>query len=160
MAKTAEKCSFCGRQRRETRMLISGVDAHICDSCIQQAQIILAGKQGFADTVKTGNEFSRIAQNIEHTVPDTGHDVHVGHDIWGISDLDADFSDRRSHRAHRERDHVHRTSPHAAGIEFRHRGLQLGRVYPVVGRARIFFRSGSDVGAVFHTGHIGSIGPE
>ncbi len=41
MSKGAEKCSFCGRVRRETRMLISGLEGHICDNCIQQAQVIL-----------------------------------------------------------------------------------------------------------------------
>ncbi len=41
MAKTVEKCSFCGREKRETRMLIAGLTAHICDSCIEQAQTIL-----------------------------------------------------------------------------------------------------------------------
>jgi ATP-dependent Clp protease ATP-binding subunit ClpX len=41
MAKSVEKCSFCGREKRETRILIAGLDAHICDSCIQQAQTIL-----------------------------------------------------------------------------------------------------------------------
>ncbi|MBP7273065.1 MAG: ATP-dependent Clp protease ATP-binding subunit ClpX [Saprospiraceae bacterium] len=34
-------CSFCGRDRSETLMLIAGIDAHICDSCIDQAQLIL-----------------------------------------------------------------------------------------------------------------------
>jgi ATP-dependent Clp protease ATP-binding subunit ClpX len=41
MAKPIEKCSFCGREKRETHVLIAGLDAHICDACIQQAQIIL-----------------------------------------------------------------------------------------------------------------------
>ena len=41
MAKSGEKCSFCGRGKHETRVMIAGINAHICDSCIQQAQIIL-----------------------------------------------------------------------------------------------------------------------
>ncbi len=41
MAKSGEKCSFCGRGKHETRVMIAGMNAHICDSCIQQAQIIL-----------------------------------------------------------------------------------------------------------------------
>ena len=41
MAKTDERCSFCGREKREARMLIAGLNAHICDNCVQQAQIIL-----------------------------------------------------------------------------------------------------------------------
>ena len=31
------KCSFCGREKPDTNMLIAGLDAHICDRCIEQA---------------------------------------------------------------------------------------------------------------------------
>jgi ATP-dependent Clp protease ATP-binding subunit ClpX len=41
MARTEEKCSFCGREKRETRMLIAGLNGHICDSCVLQAKTIL-----------------------------------------------------------------------------------------------------------------------
>jgi ATP-dependent Clp protease ATP-binding subunit ClpX len=41
MAKTEERCSFCGREKRETRVLIAGLNGHICDNCVQQAQAIL-----------------------------------------------------------------------------------------------------------------------
>ena len=41
MAKTEERCSFCGREKREARVLIAGLNGHICDNCIQQAQTIL-----------------------------------------------------------------------------------------------------------------------
>lgn len=30
-------CSFCGRDKQDTQVLIAGIDSHICDSCIQQA---------------------------------------------------------------------------------------------------------------------------
>ena len=35
------ECSFCGRKKVETDLLIAGVDAHICDKCIEQAQGIV-----------------------------------------------------------------------------------------------------------------------
>jgi ATP-dependent Clp protease ATP-binding subunit ClpX len=35
------KCSFCGRDKSETKMLIAGVSGHICDSCITQANVIV-----------------------------------------------------------------------------------------------------------------------
>jgi len=35
------ECSFCGRQKAETNLLIAGIDAHICDKCIEQAGGIL-----------------------------------------------------------------------------------------------------------------------
>ena len=31
------ECSFCGRKKAETNLLIAGMDAHICDHCIEQA---------------------------------------------------------------------------------------------------------------------------
>lgn len=41
MAKPAERCAFCGRVKKETLMLISGIDANICDLCVVQAKTIL-----------------------------------------------------------------------------------------------------------------------
>ncbi|MFT3740833.1 MAG: ATP-dependent Clp protease ATP-binding subunit ClpX [Breznakibacter sp.] len=36
-----DKCSFCGRSRKDTNLLIAGISGHICDSCIEQAHGIL-----------------------------------------------------------------------------------------------------------------------
>jgi ATP-dependent Clp protease ATP-binding subunit ClpX len=42
MNKKAEiKCSFCGRDKSETVVLIAGISGHICDQCINQAQAIV-----------------------------------------------------------------------------------------------------------------------
>tara|TARA_B100000900_G_scaffold309321_1_gene268020 strand:+ start:2259 stop:3497 length:1239 start_codon:yes stop_codon:yes gene_type:complete len=30
-------CSFCGRDKQDTQVLIAGINSHICDNCIQQA---------------------------------------------------------------------------------------------------------------------------
>ncbi len=35
------ECSFCGRKKPETNLLIAGLDAHICDKCIEQAHGIV-----------------------------------------------------------------------------------------------------------------------
>ena len=35
------KCSFCGKNKQDTDVLIAGITAHICDSCIEQAYNIL-----------------------------------------------------------------------------------------------------------------------
>ncbi|MEY5042128.1 MAG: ATP-dependent Clp protease ATP-binding subunit ClpX, partial [Bacteroidota bacterium] len=45
MAKTKDKeedlhCSFCGRHKRDTKVLIAGIDGYICDRCIAQASSI------------------------------------------------------------------------------------------------------------------------
>ena len=37
----ALECSFCGRKKAETDLLIAGLDAHICDKCIEQAHGIV-----------------------------------------------------------------------------------------------------------------------
>jgi len=34
-------CSFCGRNKKDVDLMISGIHAHICDKCITQAQQIL-----------------------------------------------------------------------------------------------------------------------
>src|SRR5512133_3901364 len=41
MASSAERCSFCGREKKETKLLIAGLNAHICNNCIIQAKEIL-----------------------------------------------------------------------------------------------------------------------
>ena len=42
MAKTKDKCSFCGRSSSEVRLLITGLDGCICDECAAQAAQIVA----------------------------------------------------------------------------------------------------------------------
>lgn len=48
MAKEELECSFCGRKKPETSLLIAGLDAHICDRCIEQAHgiVLEESKQG------------------------------------------------------------------------------------------------------------------
>ena len=41
MAKEKLECSFCGRKKPETNLLIAGIDSHICDRCIEQAHGII-----------------------------------------------------------------------------------------------------------------------
>ncbi|WP_353086924.1 ATP-dependent Clp protease ATP-binding subunit ClpX [Flavobacterium sp.] len=41
MAKEVLECSFCGRKKPETNLLIAGISAHICDRCIEQAHGIV-----------------------------------------------------------------------------------------------------------------------
>jgi len=50
MAKEDLECSFCGRKKPETSLLIAGLDAHICDRCIEQAHgiVIEESRQGEA----------------------------------------------------------------------------------------------------------------
>ena len=41
MTKEVLSCSFCGRKKPETNLLIAGNSAHICDECIEQAHGIV-----------------------------------------------------------------------------------------------------------------------
>lgn len=41
MAKEILECSFCGRKKPETNLLIAGINSHICDRCIEQAHGIV-----------------------------------------------------------------------------------------------------------------------
>jgi len=38
---TEPTCSFCGRRKKETQILISGIEGHICENCVHQAQQII-----------------------------------------------------------------------------------------------------------------------
>lgn len=50
MAKDDLECSFCGRKKPETNLLIAGLDAHICDKCIEQAHGIVLEESKQADS--------------------------------------------------------------------------------------------------------------
>jgi len=36
-----DKCSFCGREKKEVNLLIAGMEGHICDNCVVQANAIV-----------------------------------------------------------------------------------------------------------------------
>ncbi|MFH1298075.1 MAG: ATP-dependent Clp protease ATP-binding subunit ClpX [Bacteroidota bacterium] len=59
MAKTIERCSFCGRERRETQILIAGLNAHICDHCIHQAKVIM-DEEVMTDKTKSIPDFKLL----------------------------------------------------------------------------------------------------
>ncbi|MBU2650143.1 MAG: ATP-dependent Clp protease ATP-binding subunit ClpX [Bacteroidetes bacterium] len=61
MSKQIQRCSFCGREKSQVKLLIAGIDAHICDSCVVQAQTILQ------EELATRHE--RKIQNIELKKP-------------------------------------------------------------------------------------------
>ncbi|MHC1774993.1 MAG: ATP-dependent Clp protease ATP-binding subunit ClpX [Lentimicrobium sp.] len=58
MPKKEEKCSFCGRPRSETNMLIAGLDAHICDYCVEQARDIL--NEEVRSSAVSGKDYSKM----------------------------------------------------------------------------------------------------
>ncbi len=55
------RCSFCGRDKNEALILIAGIDGHICEVCVEQANEIIA------DELKTesGSDYSQaLPENI------------------------------------------------------------------------------------------------
>ena len=56
MAKEDLECSFCGRKKPETNLLVAGLDAHICDRCIEQAHGIVIEESKDIDTNDLENE--------------------------------------------------------------------------------------------------------
>jgi len=41
MSKKEVVCSFCGRDKRDTELIVTGISGYICDRCISDAYQIL-----------------------------------------------------------------------------------------------------------------------
>ena len=52
-----KECSFCGRSEREVRLLITGINAYICEDCAQQAYRIVQENLKDKDQVKADGKF-------------------------------------------------------------------------------------------------------
>ena len=50
MSKEELHCSFCGRSKPQTQLLVAGLDAHICDKCIEQAHGIVVEENQEGET--------------------------------------------------------------------------------------------------------------
>ena len=55
MSKPDLNCSFFGRPKPETQLLIAGLDAHICDRCINQAHGIVQEEAGLEEEAESDN---------------------------------------------------------------------------------------------------------
>ena len=51
-----QKCSFCGRDKKDTLLLIAGVEGHICEACVEQAHEIVNEELG--TKVKSKSSYS------------------------------------------------------------------------------------------------------
>ena len=58
MAREVLECSFCGRKKPETNLLIAGINAHVCDRCIEQAHGIVI------EELKTTTPKVKIASDL------------------------------------------------------------------------------------------------
>ena len=56
-------CSFCGRSEKEVRLLISGLNGHICEDCARQAyQIVQDNLKETSKTTKKGEKGDEVAK--------------------------------------------------------------------------------------------------
>jgi len=65
MAKEELECSFCGKQKADTNLLIAGLDAHICDRCIEQAHGIVAEESNHQNKELTSELMLKKPQEIK-----------------------------------------------------------------------------------------------
>ncbi len=72
-------CSFCGRAKKDTQVLIAGINGHICDSCIRQASAIVQEEQD-------QKEQKEISSNLKLTKP---HDIKAFVDQYVIGQDEA-----------------------------------------------------------------------
>ncbi len=57
-------CSFCGREKKDTNVLIAGINGHICDHCIRQAHGIVVEEMDLKDK-KDLSKSLRLIKPIE-----------------------------------------------------------------------------------------------
>lgn len=53
-----QKCSFCGRDKGDTLLMIAGVEGHICESCVEQAHEIVNEELGNKTPGKSSFSFN------------------------------------------------------------------------------------------------------
>jgi len=63
MSEERLSCSFCGLNKLQTKILVAGQDAHICDQCIEQAFSIL-NHQNKSKEVSISNETSTLNPKV------------------------------------------------------------------------------------------------
>ena len=68
MGKNDDKCSFCGKSRKDVKLLIAGISASICESCSEQAYdiVVQEKQQSLAHSFQVdSNDFPKPGQ-IKH----------------------------------------------------------------------------------------------
>jgi ATP-dependent Clp protease ATP-binding subunit ClpX len=58
VASKKTSCSFCGRPKNEVGLLLSGIDGHICNNCLQQGYEVVKEEMGVAAQAKAGTKHS------------------------------------------------------------------------------------------------------
>ena len=65
MTKEVLECSFCGKQKAETNLLIAGLGAHICDRCIEQAHGIVVEESNHQEQELTSDLMLKKPKEIK-----------------------------------------------------------------------------------------------
>ena len=60
MSKSDLNCSFCGKKKDQTSLLIAGIDAHICDVCIEQANGIIIQENKSQQKLEEKSDFQTL----------------------------------------------------------------------------------------------------
>jgi ATP-dependent Clp protease ATP-binding subunit ClpX len=63
-----QKCSFCGRDKKDTLLLIAGVEGHICEACVEQAYEIVDEELGSKDKKKSNYNFKLPSDVTPHKI--------------------------------------------------------------------------------------------
>lgn len=71
-----QKCSFCGRDKSDTLLMIAGVEGHICESCVEQANEIVSeelgnkapNKSSFSFNLPTGITPAKIKEYLDQFI--------------------------------------------------------------------------------------------
>lgn len=71
--KSQVKCSFCGREKKDTTVLIAGIEGYICDNCVTQAQGIVKEESSAKINANLDNDLKlmkplEIKKHLDHYV--------------------------------------------------------------------------------------------
>ncbi len=76
MPKAKIHCSFCGKEKEQAKVLVAGMEAHICDQCVVQAgEIVRAQEERHVG--KTGKSSHRQFANLRPTLIKEHLDTYV-----------------------------------------------------------------------------------
>ena len=73
-------CSFCGRTEREVRLLITGINAYICEECAQQAYRIVQENLKDDKKPKAGGKFQTKKVPKPHEIKEYLDEYVIGQD--------------------------------------------------------------------------------
>ena len=87
MAEKSDKCSFCGRERKEVKLLISGIDANICDACVDQARLILKEEDSLKQLIiNVRNRYSDLTDR-EQKNKILNYLTRKGFSYWEVAEI-------------------------------------------------------------------------